>query len=422
MGFGYQIETCGSLGEPSCRVEFIMIARLKGILVEMSSRKIVVLVLLEPGLSGREYVSSYVPLMKKHIDFSLFEIHVIGSYLGSRILKKTFDNVYIIPFGPTATHGLGLYLGYLLYLIVAFLRLFQLVPKIGVHVLISLGGHAYSGLIVAITARLFRRKSIVRISEPTRYVILWKYRFGSLISCSINVQEWLTFSLSDVVISNRDMCWYSSKIVKKQRLVSQGVDLSLFNPRKAPALHSEGFPKLITVARLDKPKNIHGVIEAVGLLEKKYPEIFYYIVGSGPDEVYLREAVTKFGLDEHVYFYGYVSPEIIAGLLRSCDIFVLPSWGEGLPSAVLEAMACGLPAIVASPKCGWTNWFTNKENALLVDGKPQSIAEAIDQLISNEQLRNTLIVNSLKHVREYHCSSKTKTQLTTIVDKLLKNP
>ena len=409
-------------GEPSSRVEFIMSARLEDILVEMSSRKIVVLVLLEPGLSEREYVSTYVPLMEKHIDSSLFETHVIGSYLGLRILKKTFDNVYLIPFCPTATHGLGLYLGYLLYLTVAFFKLVQLVPKIGVHVLISLGGHAYSGLIVAVTARLLRRKSVVRISEPTRHVKLWKYRFGHLISCLINVQEQLTFSLSDVVISNRDMCWYSSKIVKKQRLLSQGVDLSLFNPRVAPALHSEGFPKLITVARLDKQKNIEGVIEAVALLEKKYPEIFYYIVGSGPDEVYLLDAVTKFGLDEHVYFYGYVSPEIIPRLLRSCDIFVLPSWGEGLPSAVLEAMACGLPAIVASTRYGWTNWFTNKENVLLVDGKPQSIAEAIDQLVSNEQLRNTLIVNGLRHIREYHCSSKTKTQFTTIVEQLLKNP
>jgi len=130
--------------------------RLEDILVEMLSRKIVVLVLLEPGLSESEYVSTYVPLMKKHIDFNLFEIHVIGSYLGLRILKKTFDNVYLIPFCPTATHGLGLYLGYLLYLIVAFFKLIQLVPKFGVHVLISLAGHAYSGLIVAVTARLLR--------------------------------------------------------------------------------------------------------------------------------------------------------------------------------------------------------------------------------------------------------------------------
>jgi len=74
-------------------------------------------------------------------------------------------------FYPTASHGLGLYLGYLLYLSIAFFKIIQLVPKIGVHVLISLGGHAYSGFIVVLTAKLLRRKSVVRISEPTRYIV-----------------------------------------------------------------------------------------------------------------------------------------------------------------------------------------------------------------------------------------------------------
>ena len=389
----------------------------------MSSMKIVVLILLEPALSARGYVSKYVPLIEKHIDFGPFEIHVMGSYSGLRILKKRFDDVYLIPFCPTATHGLGLYLGYLLYLTVAFFKVVQLVPKIGAHVLIGLGGHAYSGLIVTLTAKLLRRKSIVRISEPTRYIVWSRYRFGPLISYFINVLERLTFSSSDIVISNRDMSWYSSKIATKQRLLSQGVDLSLFNPRVAPAFHSKGFPKLITVARLDnKQKNIEGVIEAVGLLKEKYPEIFYYIVGSGPDEANLRDKVTKLDLDEHVYFYGYVSPEIVSGLLRSCDVFVLPSFIEGLASSVLEAMACGLPVIIGSTRYGWKEWFTNGENALIVEGNPRGIAEAVDQLISNEKLRNKLIVNGVRYVREYHDSSKTKTQFTEIVQKLLKNP
>jgi len=388
----------------------------------MSSTKTVVLVLLESAFSESGYASKYVPLMEKHVDFNLFEVHVMGSCSGSAILRKRFDNVYLIPFYPAATHGLGLYVGYLLYLSVAFFKVVRLVPKIGVHVLISLGGHAYSGLIVALTAKLLRRKSVVRISEPTRYIVWSRYRFGPLISCLVNFLERLTFSLSDVVISNRDMRWYSSKIVTKQRLLSQGVDLSLFNPKVAPAFHTLAFPKLITVARLDKQKNIESVIKAVGLLEEKYPEILYYIVGSGPDEVDLQDKVTKFAANEHVYFYGYVSPEIIPGLLRSCDFFVLPRFIEGLPSAVLEAMACGLPTIVGSTRYGWKEWFTNEENALIVESDPQSIAEAVDQLISNEPLRSKLTVNGVRYVRECHDSSKTKIQFTAIVRQLLRLP
>jgi len=377
---------------------------------------------LEPTINEVGYVSKHIPLIKKHIDFNLFEIHLIASHSGLKPLKESFSNVYSVRFYPTASHGLGLYLGYLLYHSIAFFKVIQSVPKTGVHVLISLGGHAYSGFIVALTAKLLRRKSVVRISEPTRYIVWSRYGFGPLISGFVNFLEKLTFYLCDVVISNRDMGWYSPKIVMKQRLLSQGVDLSMFNREVVPAFHSKHFPKLITVARLDEQKNIEGVIEAVGLLKEKYPEISYHVVGSGPDEVNLRNKVRKLTLEEHVYFYGYVSPEVIPRLLRSCDVFVLPSFIEGLPSAVLEAMACGLPVVVGSTKYGWKEWFVDGENALVVRSDSQSIAKAIDQLVSDKELMDKLVANGIRHVRECHDSSKTKTQFTVIVRRLLENP
>lgn len=390
--------------------------------VNLHHEKLVVSILLEPGLDENDYESKYVPLMEKYLDFDLFTVHVIGSSAGSRALIKKFNNVHVIPFHPTKTSGLGLYLGYVLYLVYAFLKVFRISSKTDTFIIVSLCGHSYSGFVVALVAKVLRRKSLVRISEPTRQIVYVRYVLGPLISRLVSIAEHLTFELCDVVITNRDMRWYSSKIVAKQRLLSQGADLLLFNPRVAPAFHSLAFPKLITVARLDKQKNIEGVIEAVGLLEEKYPEILYYIVGSGSDEVELRDKVTKLALDEHIYFYGYVSPETVPRLLRSCDVFVLPSFIEGLPSAVLEAMACGLPAIVGSTRYSWKEWFIDGENSLIVKSGPQSIAEAVDQLISNEELRNKLIVNGLKHVREYHDSSKTKTQFIAIVQQLLKNP
>ena len=69
------------------------------------------------------------------------------------------------------SHGLGFYLGCILYLSIAFFKIIQLVSKIDTRALISLGEHAYSGFIVVLTAKLLRRKSVVRISEPTRYIV-----------------------------------------------------------------------------------------------------------------------------------------------------------------------------------------------------------------------------------------------------------
>ena len=383
-------------------------------------KPVALLVFLEPSLNEQSYESKYVPLIEKHLDSNLFAFHLVGSSKGSRVLKRKFSDVHLISLGPAKSSGISFYIGYILYLIFGFFKIIRLACKINVDVFVSLGGHAYSGFVTALTARVLRKKSVIRISEPTRYVVRLRYKFGSLISCLVGIIERASFSLCDVVISNRNMTWYSSKIKSKQILLSQGVDLSLFNPRVAPAFCSKAFPKLITVARLDKPKNIESTIRAVGLLREKYPEISYHIVGSGPAEVDLRSRVTKFGLNSHIYFHGYISPEMIPRLLRSCDIFILPSFVEGLPSAVLEAMACGIPVIVGSTRYGQSKWFIDGKNTLLVRTDPLRIAKAIDKLVSDKDLTKRLKANGLAFIKEYHDSSKTKVGFTKIIKELLK--
>jgi glycosyltransferase involved in cell wall biosynthesis len=387
----------------------------------MFSKKKVVLVILEPALTEVGYVSKYVPLIKKHLDSNLFELHIIGSYLGIKPLKEKFSNVHSVMLWSIAVRGLGLYLGYISYLLFVFFKVMRLAPRVGAQVLVSLGGHVYSGLVVAMASKLLNRKSIIRISEPTRYIVWSRYAFGPIISSFIKAFEQLAFTLSNVVISNRDMSWYSSKIGKKQVVLSQGVDLSLFNSKASSMFISEAFPRLITVSRLDKQKNIKSVIETVGLLKSKYPEILYYIVGSGPDEAELRDKVAKLSLDKHVCFYGQATPEMIPNLLRSCNVFVLASFIEGMPSAVLEAMACGLPVVIGSTKFGWKEWFVDGENALIVGSGSQSIAQAIVRLMSDGKLRGKLVENGEMYVRKHHNSSRTKQQFTTIVEQLLKN-
>jgi glycosyltransferase involved in cell wall biosynthesis len=389
--------------------------------VFVSSKRIVVLVILEPARTEMGYVSKYIPLMKKHIDSNLFEIHVIGSYLGIKALKENFSDVHSVTFCPMAPRGIGLYIGYISYLFFVFFKGIRFTAKTGAHVLVSLGGHVYSGFVVALISNLLNRKSIIRISEPTRYIVRSRYFLGPLVSSFIKVFERFSFSMSTVVISNRDMRWYSDKIGGKQVVLSQGVDLSKFNPEVNHVSSSKAFPILITVSRLDKQKNIDSVIEAVGLLKNKYPEILYCIVGSGPDEAYLRDKVANLSLDKHVFFYGQASPENIPNLLRSCNLFVLSSFIEGLPSAVLEAMACGLPIIIGSTRFGWKEWFADGENALVVRSDSRSIAEAIVRLTSDDELRGKLIENGEIYVRKHHNSSRTKQQFTAIVKQLLKN-
>ncbi len=375
------------------------------------------LLVLEPAFNENGYIQKYVPLIEKHIDKSIFDIYIIGSESGLKTLRQKYSHIYSIPFYPHAKGG-QLFLGYATYLLYA---LFMTVQKSSKNrVIVSLGGHPYSGFIASFAGKLRGRKTIIRISEPTRFLVKKRYTIGPLIARIISLQERLTFTFADRIIVNRDMVWYSKVLTKKQVLLSQGIDLSKFNSQVLPSLVNSSYPKLITVARLDKQKNIESVIEAVSLLKGKYPNIKYYVVGEGPDENLLRLKVSMLNLSESVFFYGSINPDDIPGLLRSADFFVLPSNIEGLPSAALEAMACGVPILLSSNEFGCSSWFIHRENAMLVEGDSKSIVEAIDELIVEKSLKERLIDNALKFIKKYHDSSKTKRKFAQLY-KNLKN-
>lgn len=379
------------------------------------------LVLLEPCVTEIDYESKMEPLMKKHLDPKSLSISVVCSSAGFKILKGKYEKYYLVRHRFTSSNDMVFLFEYCWYLFLSFFKLVQATKSTKAHVIVSLSGHAYSGLVVSVVARILHRKSIVRISEPTMYITRGRYRFSSIVSTLVHIAESFTFRLCNVIISNRDMTWYHSKVRLKQRILSQGVDLALFDRQVKPALNSKAFPKLITVSRLDKQKNISGVIEAIKLLKEEYPAIAYHIVGVGPDEENLKKEVKALELSDNVIFHGYVKPEHVASLLRSCDLFVLPSVIESVPSAVLEAMACGIPVVLGSTRYDYVSWFVNEGNVLLVSGNPESIAQSIIRITSDNELKRKLVLNAFEHVKKYHNSSNTRIQFTKIVKELLES-
>ena len=98
---------------------------------------------------------------------------------------------------------------------------------------------------------------------------------------------------------------------------------------------------LLSVGELIKRKNHETVIKALALLNDS--SIVYVICGQGELEGYLKNLCKELKVDEQVYFLGY--REDILEIYRIADAFVFPSWQEGLPFALLEAMASSLPVI-----------------------------------------------------------------------------
>ncbi|MGB3761159.1 MAG: glycosyltransferase family 4 protein [Rivularia sp. (in: cyanobacteria)] len=117
---------------------------------------------------------------------------------------------------------------------------------------------------------------------------------------------------------------------------------------------------------------------------------FELIIAGDGDIEEARNLAKSLNLEDKVQFLGWIDSQTRDKLLANIDVFVLPSYNEGLPMALLEAMGWGLPVIV-TPVGGIPELITSTENGLLVNpGDVQKLSEAMQQLIENESLRISL--------------------------------
>ncbi|MBE2238303.1 MAG: glycosyltransferase [Caldilineaceae bacterium] len=153
-----------------------------------------------------------------------------------------------------------------------------------------------------------------------------------------------------------------------------------------------------TVAAMRHQKGYEYLIRAIPMISASAPRAFFVFVGDGPLRPELELLVEELKIKERVRFLGWRFDA--AQLLHTLDLFVLPSLYEGLPLAVLEAMAVGLP-IIATRVDGTAEVIISGENGILVPpADPQALAESIVQITQNEVLVNSLKKQAYKQMLE----------------------
>jgi glycosyltransferase involved in cell wall biosynthesis len=130
--------------------------------------------------------------------------------------------------------------------------------------------------------------------------------------------------------------------------IPNGIDYApLARARRAPC--AKGAPlRLVYVGRLAREKGLFETLKGLRLARSRGVSAELVIAGSGPAEPELRERIEALGLRDAVSLSGAVFGEAKAELLGRADVFVLPSYSEGLPYALLEAMAAGA-VVIATP-------------------------------------------------------------------------
>lgn len=150
-----------------------------------------------------------------------------------------------------------------------------------------------------------------------------------------------------------------------------------------------GIPKeaivLVSAGELITRKNHETIIRTMAKLKDK--RFVYVICGHGELEAHLKEIVKDLKLEHQVFFLGYRTD--ILEIYMASDICVFPSFQEGLPVALMEAMACGLP-VVCSKIRGNTDLVDNNGGILIKPTDVESYADAILKLGNDKSLRETM--------------------------------
>lgn len=176
-----------------------------------------------------------------------------------------------------------------------------------------------------------------------------------------------------------------------------GVDMQHFSPsltcrkqRRTEIGIGENDLLFSFVGRLTKQKGISDLLSAFCELAKEQPRVKLLLVGHGRMERSIRQQLHCAGLETRVSLTGGVPADDIVNYLNASDIFVFPSWHEGLPNVVKEASACALP-IIASNVGGIPEIIGDGQNGILVPPRNRgALLAAMRRLASDSDLRAKL--------------------------------
>jgi len=232
-------------------------------------------------------------------------------------------------------------------------------------------------------------KWLVRfVLEKSEYVIglssQWKANLGS-IAKGVNV-----------------VCIYNSVSISPLRVVTA---------------QKQSHPILLFLGRLGQGKGAYDLLEAVARIGHLFPDVELQCGGDGELE-HVRCRAKSLGIGENVRILGWVKGEEKQRLLDEATVYVLPSYHEGLPMGVLEAMAEGVPVITTTVG-GIPDLIDSGVDGILIEpGDIDALASAIALLLGNADLRASMGLAAKQKIMERFCAEKVLPQLEEIYMRL----
>ncbi len=227
-------------------------------------------------------------------------------------------------------------------------------------------------------------------------------------------------ALSNELADELQRAGFSSKCIVR---IPNGVDHRRFIPtdsatrRVRQASLGLAGPVLTFIGRLHTQKDLGTMLRAASHLRNRWPNLHVVVVGEGPEERTLHSLAIQLGLKEQVMFAGGV-PDVTPFLVAT-DVFVHPSRAEGMPGALLEAMATGLPC-VATRIGGTIDVISDGTDGLLVEpGDVEGMAAAVARLLADPELAASLGTAARRTVEAHFTMETIAKSYETLYERLI---
>lgn len=193
--------------------------------------------------------------------------------------------------------------------------------------------------------------------------------------------------------------FFREKLQEKSIVIGNPVDIP--DPMIGVRTHENRKKEIVSVGRFVYQKNYPLLVKAFRIVLKEKPDYVLKIYGKIDEALGIRQLCEELGISDKVFFMGQV--DRVEEKICDVSVFVLSSISEGMPNALMEAMALGLPVVATDcPPGGPRQLIADGENGLLVKCDDEAaLADGILKILDDEKLAQKLSMNAKKIVDEY---------------------
>lgn len=191
--------------------------------------------------------------------------------------------------------------------------------------------------------------------------------------------------------------WFPKRLQRKSCIIYNAVRKDFYEIKREPICG-----RIVTCGRLEKQKNHSVLINAFAKIACDYPESQLLIYGDGSLKENLQQQINLLDMGERILLMGTTND--VGSVLGNADVFVLSSDYEGMPNALMEALAVGVPSISTDCPCGGPRMLIHhKKNGEIVPvGDEEALSRALCKLLSDKSYASKLGENAKAEARQYY--------------------